>query len=408
MKTTLLFLSPVLPDPEGTGPARRAWACLEALEPGHRVALLVLTHPAHGRLRADGPRPPCEHLVELVHDPFDPSFRFWNFFASRFPGAYARLRGRPADWAYQTAGSFRRALRECPREPFTVLHAFRLVMAPLALAFRRRHPRAELRLDLDDFESKTRLRIARLHEANGEGEEAARLRREALAYARAEKKYLPRFQRIYACSAADREALAGFGSGVRILPNTVKIPEKRRSAGDGGVFRFLYIGSLGYAPNRDAVFRLCRGILPSLRDRRPCELVIAGHAPDNAIARLVGGTPGAVLAGNAPSSAEVFASCHALLAPLRAGGGTRLKILEAFAAGCPVASTALGVEGLEVRDGEEFLLAESDGDFVRQALRLMEDPGLRQGLAERALQKVRGCYSPEVLARALGGGGEGT
>jgi glycosyltransferase involved in cell wall biosynthesis len=257
-------------------------------------------------------------------------------------------------------------------------------------------------LDLDDVESSTRLRIADLEERNGAMVEAARVRREARAYERMERKYLGRFSRVYVCSATDRDRLKRWGFGSRILPNTVAVPDPMTRRPVDGLFRFGFIGSLGYSPNRDAVFRLCRDIWPALRQEGGCELVVAGHAPDPEIRSLVERTPGAVLQGNVARSGDFMARCQALLVPLRAGGGTRLKLLEAFAAGCPVVCTGLGAEGLELEDGVEFLRAETDGDFVHQAVRLKKDPGLADALAGAAFRLVRERNGPQALALALG------
>jgi glycosyltransferase involved in cell wall biosynthesis len=85
--------------------------------------------------------------------------------------------------------------------------------------------------------------------------------------------------------------------------------------------------------------------------------------------------------------------------PLRAGTGTRLKILEAFAYGRPVVSTTVGAEGLEVIPGEHLLVADSSADFANACIALMEQPNLARRLIDSAARLCRERYSEEALGR---------
>ena len=91
------------------------------------------------------------------------------------------------------------------------------------------------------------------------------------------------------------------------------------------------------------------------------------------------------LSGSVPDVRPFVAQSQVFVVPLRIGGGTRLKILEAFSMGVPVVSTPIGAEGLGVRDGDELLLARDAGTFATQVRRLFEDPKLRARLVKRAL-----------------------
>ena len=87
------------------------------------------------------------------------------------------------------------------------------------------------------------------------------------------------------------------------------------------------------------------------------------------------------------------------IVPLRIGGGTRLKIFEAMAAGIPVVSTTIGAEGLEVRSGENIRIADAPEDFAEHCIQLLADAGSRRAIADRAWEMVSACYSWEVVSQ---------
>ena len=113
----------------------------------------------------------------------------------------------------------------------------------------------------------------------------------------------------------------------------------------------LFIGHLGYTPNVLAVNRLARNILPLIRKNLPgARPLIAGRSPTSSITRLAE-THAFDLIADPPDVAEHLAKAQIVIVPLEVGGGTRLKILEAMAAGVPVVATSLAAEGLEISDG---------------------------------------------------------
>jgi glycosyltransferase involved in cell wall biosynthesis len=105
--------------------------------------------------------------------------------------------------------------------------------------------------------------------------------------------------------------------------------------------------------------------------------------------------------GEVPDVRVYLRAAGILLVPIRAGGGTRIKILEAIAAGVPVVSTALGMEGLDLRPEADLLPAEAAADFAHQVVRLAEDVDLRNRITLSAFDQVRARFSIEVLDAAL-------
>ncbi len=162
----------------------------------------------------------------------------------------------------------------------------------------------------------------------------------------------------------------------------------------------LFVGSMDWMPNIDAMRWFAAEVLPLIRRRRPdCFLTIAGRSPTAEIRGLATKDARIQVTGTVPDVRPFLWGAAVAIVPLRIGGGTRLKIYEAMAAKVPVVSTTIGAEGLDVRDGENILIADSPREFADACLELLEDKTLRRSLARTAWEMVSACYSWEVVAR---------
>jgi polysaccharide biosynthesis protein PslH len=293
------------------------------------------------------------------------------------------------------------------------VHHVRLATLPFGHPYLAPEPTARAHLDLDDVESVARRRLGELYRLSGRDAEARWEDAEAARVETLERAALRDFERVYVCSRLDRaRLLEGAGAEVRVLPNTVEppIPAPLPSAGYGEgwlvtparPFRLLFVGTLGYLPNEDAVLYFCRQILPLLRSRspRPVQLDVVGTGPTAALLALAG-TPGVRVTGFAPDLAPWYQQADAVIVPLRAGGGTRIKLLEAFAHMRPIVSTSLGLEGIEAAAGEHLLIADEPDTFAAACLRLMREPAVGQRLTANAAELLRRRYGAEALRRAL-------
>lgn len=291
----------------------------------------------------------------------------------RFPALCGWSLGRPASWSEIDRSHVARAAQIFPGETFDRVHVFRLIAARSALArARRQYPPPELFLDLDDLEAKTHGRIAALARQRGDHRVATFNATNASQLARQERALLPRFHRLFVCSANDAARLAPLPA--HVLPNTCeRAPDLPPPPGPP--FRALFLGTLDYYPNEEGLRWLLESLLPLL-DPSSIALHVFGRNLPPRLLPLVAPRAGIVFHGEVPTASAAFTQTHALLAPIRAGGGTRLKIVEAFAHGRPVISTALGIEGIEATPGRDFLPAESPAEFAHQLRRLAENPDL--------------------------------
>jgi glycosyltransferase involved in cell wall biosynthesis len=166
--------------------------------------------------------------------------------------------------------------------------------------------------------------------------------------------------------------------------------------------RMLFMGSLDWRPNQDAAVQLLTDVLPKVRAHAPdATAVLVGRRPPEWLRAKVAATPGAELHADVPDVRPFLARCGFLVVPLRIGGGSRLKILEALAAGAPVVSTRVGAEGLELAAGRDLLVADTPESLVNAALAAIRRPGELADTAERGRRQVLANYSWVLLAGRL-------
>jgi glycosyltransferase involved in cell wall biosynthesis len=399
-KPRLLFLTPIRPLRAGGGLGMRAGIVLEALADDFDVFVLVI--PVVGE--PSFASPVLHRFPVAVRPVTEP-----RALATRDVTAQlARMTAdpRPALFQFATPDAVAALRRVWSGRRFDLVHVFRLYLAPFAGDFLDAAPpaRPACWLDLDELESATRLEIAALHERAGQPVAAAVDRLEAAKYVEAEREYLPRFDRVFVCSEPERAAAAAVcGDRVVVLPNAVRVPgATARAPREDGRFTWLFTGSLGYYPNEDAAAFLCEEVLPRLRSAatHPIRIVIAGSQPSRRTLQLAS-QPEVTVAANVGDMAAAYRDADAVVVPIRAGGGTRIKILEAFAHRRPVVSTTAGARGLDVVSGEHLLVADSAGDLARCCVRLMEEPHTGAALAERAWRWVQAHHTIENVRERL-------
>ncbi|NND49499.1 MAG: glycosyltransferase, partial [Rhizobiales bacterium] len=144
-----------------------------------------------------------------------------------------------------------------------------------------------------------------------------------------------------------------------------------------------------------------RNILPLIRENLPgARLLIAGRSPTPAITRLAE-THAFELIADPPDVAELLARAQIVIVPLEVGGGTRLKILEAMAAGVPVVATPLAAEGLEISDGVHVVLANTDVELAGGVELLCTDTGRWQRQRQSARRLAMEVYGPAAISHAV-------
>ncbi len=164
----------------------------------------------------------------------------------------------------------------------------------------------------------------------------------------------------------------------------------------------LFLGSFDWRPNLDAIDLLLTEIFPRVRQSCPeARLQLVGRKPPSGLAARVQACPGAELHSDVPDVRPFLADGGVMAVPLRIGGGSRLKILEALACGLPVVSTTIGAEGLRLRSGEDFVAADGSEDMGRALSDAIREPVRMQEMARRARRFVLDQYDWAVQADKL-------
>jgi hypothetical protein len=181
----------------------------------------------------------------------------------------------------------------------------------------------------------------------------------------------------------------------RVLPNPMPA---RILEGWASPVDMLLVANFGYAPNRDAAHWLCRDVLPRLRRRmgKEVRVALAGSYIGPAVAELEAG--GVKVVRDPPSVTPLYEATTIAVAPIRASGGTRLKILEAFGHRRAVVSTSLGAEGLPVVANRHLLIADGAEDFAEACARALTDSDLRSSLVSAAVEVAIAHAWPHVAS----------
>lgn len=363
--TRVLWVSAEVPHHTGWGGPIRQAHLLDTLAGRAEVDLLVTGEVADPRVRDA-----CHAITELVPPPLQPETPARRRVRTLVPSPPEELRLSRARCA-----ALATALPDQPNGHDVVVVQHNELVPLLPAAGQRR---TRWVLDLHHL-----LSVRHAHEAEvSRGRQRAYHRIEARRGRRLERTAVHRADRVLVCSAADAAVLGGRAT---VVPNGVDldgIPATPVPAEP----RVVFTGHLGYAPNVDGVRWLLDDILPRVRRAVPGVVVdVVGRAPLPEVRAAVDAAPDVALHADVPSVVPHLAAARVAAVPIHVGSGTRLKALDAMAAGRPVVGTTIGMEGLDVVDGEEALLADDPAGFAAALVRVLTDHDLavRVGAAGR-------------------------
>lgn len=387
----LLYLSHVLPAPPDSGARIRAHHTLRMLAGRFDVTALCFARSGEdaGTIAA--------RVASLA--------RFADVSAWQIPatrGGTRRVRDhvlsvltrRPWVHFLYDAEDFATALqRLLHREPFDLVHVESLDLVRYLPRLPSRLPRVLAHHNIESALLERRAVAAR-------GAARAYLRWQGRLLEREERTWAPRVSLNVTVSEPDRRRLLEIAPGalVTVLPNGVDTERYRPEPGprEGLVF----VGGTDWFPNRDALEFLTGDVLPRFaRTDRP-RVHWVGRISD-ADRRRFAGTPGLVLTGHVPDERPYLQAAACCVVPLRLGGGTRLKILSAWASGTPVVSTSIGCEGLEARNGKNIMIADDAPGLAHSIARVLQDRGLQERLAQAGRQTAVREYDWDVIGGRL-------
>jgi sugar transferase (PEP-CTERM/EpsH1 system associated) len=393
----LLFLTPQLPYPPRQGTALRNWGLIQHLSRQHTITLLSFVEgevaSAPDLLRAT-----VDRAVSLPAPQRTRAARLRALLAGQ-----ADLAGRLVSPGYA------RALEELLREErFDFAHIEALEMAAY-LPQLKAQPQLKLIFDAHNaehvlqrraFESDRRT-LSRWPTALYSWIQWPRLRRFEAETVRA-------VQAVTCVSPEDAAALRAVAPGLNplLVPNGIDVESytqyaQRAASAERNAFCVTFTGKMDYRPNVDGVLWFADAIWPLIRAQRPeAQFSIVGQKPVERV-RALHGRDGIAVTGAVEDIRPHIAQAAVYVAPLRMGGGTRFKLLEAMALGKPIVSTTLGAEGFAVQGSRELLLADEPEAFAHAVLTLMEDSASARALGEAGRAFVRAHYDWSVIIPAV-------
>lgn len=228
-------------------------------------------------------------------------------------------------------------------------------------------------------------------------------RRTARLMAEFEARALEEFDAHIAVSEHDADRLRSVNSGARIkvIENGVDVAYYTGQDETKPKTRIVFVGSMDYHANIEAAISFAKSVWPAVHKARP-EIIftIVGRNPPSSVRDLMT-NPGVEVTGSVEDVRPYYREAIMAVVPLKVGGGSRLKILEAMAAGVPVVSTALGAEGLQVRHDENILLADSTEELTQSIISMMNEPELRTRITFGGRQLVTDRYDWSSLGSTL-------
>ena len=396
----VLVLSPLLPLPGGSGGQTRILHLLRRVAArGHEVVVCCPV-PAGQRGSVAG----AEAAGLEIRPAHRPPSRVREVAAAlaRRPGLAPLLAARPlTPWQLEVLWE---GIRPAVADELAAGRPdVALVEWDIAAAWRRHLP-ADLPAVVDMHDVSWEYVRSRAGARGRSGPAALALRAEAERTRRFTRRWLARYEAVVCVSRDEAARIRALGAELPpadVVPNGVDLAVFAPAPEPDGAPAVVFTGTMNYPPNADGAVWLASDIWPRVRARHPdATLHVVGRDPDRAVRRLDGGD-GIRVTGGVPDVAPYLHAAHVVAVPIRSGGGTRLKVLDAAAAGRAVVSTRRGAEGLELRDGTEIVLADDPGAFAEALLGLLADPARRGRMAAAGRAAVEARYGWPALGDRL-------
>ncbi len=396
----ILFLTPQLPYPPHQGTTIRNYNIIANLAPRHEIHLLSFVLSQDEIAAATPLQQHCRNIEGIPTPRRSPLKRFWSLFLSPLPDMALRLPS--AEFQAKLAATLQRV-------PFDVVQIEGIEMAQHWMDWRISNTQYPISI-FDDHNAEYVLQQRAF-----ETDIRHPRRWVAALYSLIQWKKLSRYEakicqladQVVAVSEADKAALHQLvpSLNVTVVPNAVDV-EYYTSAGIHSSplppRSLVFTGKMDFRPNVDAVLWFCHEVLPLVLEQMPdVRFYIVGQKPHRRILRLAD-DPAVTVTGYVDDVRSYIAGACVYVVPLRIGGGTRLKVLEAMAMSKPIVSTSLGSEGFErLESGRELILADTPQEFAQQVIKLLDDAPRRERLGQAARRFVEERYDWRLIIPRL-------
>jgi sugar transferase (PEP-CTERM/EpsH1 system associated) len=387
----ILLISPIFPYPPDDGGKIRSFNLIKRLGNTHEVCLIALSRSTINPENLAAISQYCMAVDIASWLPETPLQSLQRYLLSRIPPGVALC--------YHSTNLGALIAKALGKYQFDIIQIEHSYMAKFLDDIDSRTGQAKRVLTMHNIEFIRHSRIARTIEC---GWEKVRYIISARRYASWELDYASRFDKIIAVSETDKQLLQEKDPSleVEVVPNGVDLDFYQTTAPPDNS-TLVYVGGMSYPPNVDAVLYFSKEIFPIILEEVPQArfMVVGGNPPPEVLE--LDNKDHICITGYVEDVREYVDRAQVAVIPLRSGGGTRLKILEAMAMGRPVVSTTVGCEGLDVENGENILLADEPREFAADVVSLMRNPALLTRLAQNGRKLVEERYDWDCIADDL-------
>jgi glycosyltransferase involved in cell wall biosynthesis len=386
----VLLLTQVLPYPPDSGPKIKTWNVVKYLARTHAVTLASFVRGDQSR-DVEPLKRYCRavHTVPLTRNSICDGLAMARSFAVAEP--WMMLRDDRAEMRALVA-------RLCTENRFAVAHADQLNMAQYAA-------RVSGVVKVLDAHNALWLLYKRLAATMSAGPKQWLLERDWQLLKSYEGRLVRDFDVVLAVSDEDKAALqaaAGQARDITVIPIAVDVDEIPMVQRAPGANHLLHIGTMYWPPNIDGMLWFVNEVYPHIRAVTPgVTLNVLGARPPQELLALNGDGRGVNIMGYVADPKPYLEQAGVFIVPLRAGGGMRVKILEALSHGLPLVTTSLGCEGIAVEHGRQVLIADTPEDFAHACLRLLNDRVFAEQLGRNGRRLIETTYDYRVACRPL-------
>ena len=389
-KKKILLLTQVLPYPPDSGPKVKTWNVLKYLAQHHQVTLVSFVRgDQSAEVKHLQQYCAAIHTVEMKRAKLADGLAMLRSFATGQP--WMMLRDDRAEMRTLIA-------RLSSEQQFDIAHADQHNMAQYA----ERVPGARKILDAHNA---LWLLYKRLSETMTGGLQKPLLMRDWRLLKKYEGRICREFDGLLAVSAEDQAALeeaAAQKLNAVVIPIAVDTDEVGYVQRNDSANHILHIGTMYWPPNIDGIKWFVQEVYPLIRAQKPSvQFDVVGARPPQELTALNSQGLGIQVTGYVEDPQPYLQQAGLMVVPLRAGGGMRVKILNALSQGLPIVTTTIGCEGIAVEHGKHVLIADSPQDFAKAVLTLLENRLLADELGQNGRALIQSTYDYRVACRKI-------
>ena len=375
----ILFITPVFPSLRGRGRNFRAYQWVSHLQKNNRVSVFCTSVYGSDDVEDDN------SLDELVCDVYQSHHTY-----STFQRVINLLSLKPSTWNAVGDVIEQEIERLNIPEPDVIL-CFRIQNASTALHLKKRWKNSEIWLDIDEVDSRVRFSIAKTMGSSGYYLRAMKESVEGIFYAIQEFLKTRRFDTIFTSTREELEYLEKLNYSTKTKTFKNKLPIFHGQANgfmQEAPYQFMFVGDSNYFPNLDAIDFLLFEIIPGLDEEAsmPFNFIIIGGDIGNRQLDQIKKYDCVTFYRDVDDLTGIYHQANAVIVPLRTGGGSSLKFLEALKYKKPVVATPVGARGFEVSDGVQALIGEDYESMIKHCQTLMNNPAFALKIAENGHQ----------------------